>query len=163
MLIDGVADDNNKTTKIRIRRYSVSWSSWYLRIITYIYLLHLFLNSCICLLLRVTTRVNSSWDSWKDSIILYGDHIFRWGILLKLLWKYFHLTVPEQGLLLSKQSIPRISGNNSRNLFVMKLESEKFKTIFNPELNQLLDIFQRHQHEIRVAGGAVRYHYIPIF
>ena len=39
----------------------------------------------------------------------------------------------------------------------MKLESEKFKSIFTPELNQLLDIFQRHQHEIRVAGGAVRY------
>jgi len=58
--------------------------------------------------------------------------------------------------LLSQFSVKNISGNNSRNLFTMKLESEKFKSIFTPELNQLLDIFQRHQHEIRVAGGAVR-------
>lgn len=43
----------------------------------------------------------------------------------------------------------------------MKLESEKFKSIFTPELYQLLDIFQRHQHEIRVAGGAVRYTNYP--
>ena len=53
----------------------------------------------------------------------------------------------------------RISGNNSRKLIIMKLESEKFKSIFTPELYQLLDIFQRYQHEIRVAGGAVRYNY----
>lgn len=39
----------------------------------------------------------------------------------------------------------------------MTLETDTFKSIFTPELLQLLDIFKRHDHEIRLAGGAVRY------
>ncbi len=39
----------------------------------------------------------------------------------------------------------------------MKLETDIFKSIFTEELKQLDDIFKKHNFEIRIAGGAVRY------
>ncbi len=38
----------------------------------------------------------------------------------------------------------------------MKLDTPEYRKIFTPELQQLLDIFQRHGYEIRLAGGPVR-------
>ncbi|XP_044728577.1 CCA tRNA nucleotidyltransferase 1, mitochondrial [Chrysoperla carnea] len=42
------------------------------------------------------------------------------------------------------------------NPIIMKLESPEFKSIFTPELESLIKIFNKHGYEIRVAGGAVR-------
>lgn len=42
------------------------------------------------------------------------------------------------------------------NPVVMKLDNELFKSIFTPELGALADVFNRHNFEIRIAGGAVR-------
>ena len=37
----------------------------------------------------------------------------------------------------------------------MKLDTPEFKSIFTPELTALVDMFKKHDHEIRIAGGAV--------
>lgn len=42
------------------------------------------------------------------------------------------------------------------NPIVLKLESDLFKSIFTPELHDLQDVFKKYNHEIRIAGGAVR-------
>lgn len=39
---------------------------------------------------------------------------------------------------------------------VTKLDNELFKSIFTTELHNLLEIFKKYNHEIRIAGGAVR-------
>lgn len=39
---------------------------------------------------------------------------------------------------------------------VTKLDSELFKAIFTKELEYLVELFTKHNHEIRIAGGAVR-------
>lgn len=39
---------------------------------------------------------------------------------------------------------------------IMKLDTPEFHSIFTPELDALTDLFKRYDHEIRVAGGAVR-------
>jgi len=41
-------------------------------------------------------------------------------------------------------------------LKTMKLDSAEFRSIFTPELKVLIDLFARHHHELRLAGGAVR-------
>ncbi|CAJ1051281.1 CCA tRNA nucleotidyltransferase 1%2C mitochondrial isoform X2 [Xyrichtys novacula] len=43
-----------------------------------------------------------------------------------------------------------------RSLFTMQLSSSEFKSLFNDGLNGLAEVFGKHQHEIRIAGGAVR-------
>lgn len=42
------------------------------------------------------------------------------------------------------------------NPIVTKLNNDLFKSIFTDELNQLLDVFNKYNYEIRIAGGAVR-------
>lgn len=39
---------------------------------------------------------------------------------------------------------------------VTKLDNELFKSIFTEELHALVDVFKKYNHEIRIAGGAVR-------
>lgn len=39
---------------------------------------------------------------------------------------------------------------------VVKLDNELFKSIFTPELVQLVDVFKKYNYELRIAGGAVR-------
>ncbi|XP_033229303.1 CCA tRNA nucleotidyltransferase 1, mitochondrial isoform X2 [Belonocnema kinseyi] len=39
---------------------------------------------------------------------------------------------------------------------IMKLDTPEFHSIFTPELNTLSELFKKYDHEIRVAGGAVR-------
>lgn len=39
---------------------------------------------------------------------------------------------------------------------VLKLDNDLFKSIFTEELNDLVKIFNTYNHEIRIAGGAVR-------
>lgn len=39
---------------------------------------------------------------------------------------------------------------------VMQLDSPEFKSIFNEELNYLIDLFKQYNYEIRLAGGPVR-------
>ncbi|XP_077496346.1 CCA tRNA nucleotidyltransferase 1, mitochondrial [Amblyomma americanum] len=41
-------------------------------------------------------------------------------------------------------------------LRTMKLDSPQFRALFTPEVKELVDIFKRHGHELRIAGGAVR-------
>ncbi|KAH7976635.1 hypothetical protein HPB52_017051 [Rhipicephalus sanguineus] len=38
----------------------------------------------------------------------------------------------------------------------MKLDSPQFRALFTPEVKELVEIFKRHGHELRIAGGAVR-------
>ena len=39
----------------------------------------------------------------------------------------------------------------------LKLEGKELSSIYTPELNTLVDVFKKYDHELRVAGGAVRY------
>lgn len=39
---------------------------------------------------------------------------------------------------------------------IMTLDTPQFKSIFTENLIKLYDIFQKHNYEIRIAGGAVR-------
>nr|XP_018905652.1 PREDICTED: CCA tRNA nucleotidyltransferase 1, mitochondrial isoform X2 [Bemisia tabaci] len=39
---------------------------------------------------------------------------------------------------------------------IMKLDTPEFHSIFTPELEKLVSIFNKHSYEIRIAGGAVR-------
>ena len=41
-------------------------------------------------------------------------------------------------------------------LITMKLDIPQFKSLFTPELTRLVSIFKKHDHELRIAGGAVR-------
>ncbi|KAM9813572.1 CCA tRNA nucleotidyltransferase 1, mitochondrial [Neosynchiropus ocellatus] len=43
-----------------------------------------------------------------------------------------------------------------RSLFTMKLETSEFKSLFTEGLTGLAELFQQHNHELRIAGGAVR-------
>lgn len=38
----------------------------------------------------------------------------------------------------------------------MKLDTPQFRALFSPEVKELAEIFRRHGHELRIAGGAVR-------
>ncbi|XP_064483449.1 CCA tRNA nucleotidyltransferase 1, mitochondrial-like [Ornithodoros turicata] len=38
----------------------------------------------------------------------------------------------------------------------MKLDTPQFRALFSPEVKELVEIFKRHGHELRIAGGAVR-------
>lgn len=42
------------------------------------------------------------------------------------------------------------------NPIALKLDNDLFKSIFSDELNQLVEIFNKYNYEIRIAGGAVR-------
>lgn len=42
------------------------------------------------------------------------------------------------------------------NPIVKKLDTPEFKSIFTPELETLVELFQKYNYEIRIAGGAVR-------
>lgn len=42
------------------------------------------------------------------------------------------------------------------NPIALKLDNELFKSIFTDDLNKLLEIFNKYNYEIRIAGGAVR-------
>ena len=42
------------------------------------------------------------------------------------------------------------------NPIVKKLDTPEFKSIFTQELMELITLFKKHNHELRIAGGAVR-------
>uniref|UniRef100_A0A7N8YAZ6 CCA tRNA nucleotidyltransferase 1, mitochondrial n=1 Tax=Mastacembelus armatus TaxID=205130 RepID=A0A7N8YAZ6_9TELE len=43
-----------------------------------------------------------------------------------------------------------------RSLYTMQLKSSEFQSLFTDGLNGLAEVFAKHQHELRIAGGAVR-------
>ncbi|KAI4826473.1 CCA tRNA nucleotidyltransferase 1, mitochondrial [Pseudochaenichthys georgianus] len=43
-----------------------------------------------------------------------------------------------------------------RSLFTMQLKTSEFKSLFSEGLKELTELFGKHQHELRIAGGAVR-------
>ncbi|XP_049434726.1 CCA tRNA nucleotidyltransferase 1, mitochondrial [Epinephelus fuscoguttatus] len=54
---------------------------------------------------------------------------------------------------------PRIVGRTGfcwRSLFTMQLKTSEFQSLFTEGLNGLAVVFEKHQHELRIAGGAVR-------
>lgn len=60
-------------------------------------------------------------------------------------------------ILRGSNSLREYSLNNIKKTpFTMKIDSPEFRGIFSPGLQTLLDIFERHRYEIRIAGGAVR-------
>lgn len=63
----------------------------------------------------------------------------------------------RNAFLLKTNILCEYSLNNFGNVpFTMKIDTPEFRGIFSPGLQTLLDIFERHKYEIRVAGGAVR-------
>lgn len=44
----------------------------------------------------------------------------------------------------------------SSSFFTMKLDTPEFHSLFTPELKVLVDLFSKYEHELRIAGGAVR-------
>ncbi|XP_037304359.2 CCA tRNA nucleotidyltransferase 1, mitochondrial [Pungitius pungitius] len=54
---------------------------------------------------------------------------------------------------------PRVIGRTSfywRSLFTMRLKTSEFQSLSSDGLNELAEIFEKHKHELRIAGGAVR-------
>ncbi|XP_042352813.1 LOW QUALITY PROTEIN: CCA tRNA nucleotidyltransferase 1, mitochondrial [Plectropomus leopardus] len=54
---------------------------------------------------------------------------------------------------------PRIIGRTGfywRGLFTMQLKTSEFQSLFTDGLSGLAVVFEKHQHELRIAGGAVR-------
>ncbi|XP_043977489.1 CCA tRNA nucleotidyltransferase 1, mitochondrial [Gambusia affinis] len=49
-----------------------------------------------------------------------------------------------------------ISHSVWRSLFTMRLETSEFKSLFTDGLNGIAELFEKHQYELRIAGGAVR-------
>lgn len=45
---------------------------------------------------------------------------------------------------------------SSRSLFIMQLKTSEFQSLFSDGLNGIADLFEKHQFELRIAGGAVR-------
>ncbi|XP_029357554.1 CCA tRNA nucleotidyltransferase 1, mitochondrial isoform X3 [Echeneis naucrates] len=43
-----------------------------------------------------------------------------------------------------------------RSLFTMQLKTSEFQSLFTDGLTGLAEVFEKHQHELRIAGGAVR-------
>lgn len=43
------------------------------------------------------------------------------------------------------------------NPIVTKIDSLEFHSIFSKHLNDLIKLFEKHNYELRIAGGAVRY------
>ncbi|XP_061902015.1 CCA tRNA nucleotidyltransferase 1, mitochondrial isoform X1 [Entelurus aequoreus] len=43
-----------------------------------------------------------------------------------------------------------------KSLVTMQLKTSEFQVLFNDGLNELAEIFKKHQYELRIAGGAVR-------
>ncbi|XP_029990896.1 CCA tRNA nucleotidyltransferase 1, mitochondrial [Sphaeramia orbicularis] len=43
-----------------------------------------------------------------------------------------------------------------RSLYTMQLKTTEFQSLFTDGLNGLAEVFEKHQHELRIAGGAVR-------
>lgn len=69
--------------------------------------------------------------------------------------KYFTTKLDENFVLRrSKVMDPNIKVREDP--VVMKLDNDLFKSIFTPELEDLVNLFRKHNHEIRIAGGAVR-------
>ncbi|KAM4588503.1 CCA tRNA nucleotidyltransferase 1, mitochondrial [Odontesthes bonariensis] len=53
---------------------------------------------------------------------------------------------------------PRVISRTSswRSFFTMRLKTDEFQSLFTDGLNGLAEVFEKHQHELRIAGGAVR-------
>ncbi|XP_056130718.1 CCA tRNA nucleotidyltransferase 1, mitochondrial [Lampris incognitus] len=54
---------------------------------------------------------------------------------------------------------PLVPGRSSliwRSLFTMQLKTSEFQTLLTDGLNELAELFEKHQYELRIAGGAVR-------
>lgn len=59
--------------------------------------------------------------------------------------------------ILTGNSNRRFSHNSATpKLQTMKLDSPQFHSLFTPELEKLIDLFNKYGHELRIAGGAVR-------
>lgn len=48
------------------------------------------------------------------------------------------------------------TGFGWRSLYTMQLKTSEFQSLFTDGLNGIAEIFEKHQHELRIAGGAVR-------
>ncbi|XP_046882368.1 CCA tRNA nucleotidyltransferase 1, mitochondrial [Hypomesus transpacificus] len=45
---------------------------------------------------------------------------------------------------------------SNRSLFTMQLKTKEFQSLFTDGLNGIAELFEKHQFELRIAGGAVR-------
>ncbi|XP_054641120.1 CCA tRNA nucleotidyltransferase 1, mitochondrial [Dunckerocampus dactyliophorus] len=54
---------------------------------------------------------------------------------------------------------PSVTGRTRvlwKSLFTMQLKTSEFQVLFTDGLNELAEIFKKHEYELRIAGGAVR-------
>ncbi|CAB1427140.1 unnamed protein product [Pleuronectes platessa] len=62
-------------------------------------------------------------------------------------------------LMWSRLLSPRVVGRSGvcwRSLYTMQLKTSDFRSLFTEGLNGLVEIFEKNNHELRIAGGAVR-------
>ncbi|XP_047439890.1 CCA tRNA nucleotidyltransferase 1, mitochondrial [Mugil cephalus] len=58
--------------------------------------------------------------------------------------------------ILSSRRVIGRTGSHWRSLFTMRLKTSEFQSVFSDGLNGLAEVFEKHNHELRIAGGAVR-------
>lgn len=72
-----------------------------------------------------------------------------------LFQKHFSTKISEN-ILKRRREIMDANVKVREDPIVVKLDNELFSAIFTPELNNLVEVFKKYNHEIRLAGGAVR-------
>ncbi|XP_014205866.1 CCA tRNA nucleotidyltransferase 1, mitochondrial [Copidosoma floridanum] len=86
--------------------------------------------------------------------------IFTAAKQLALVGKREHIHIFKRFLQANKWLKKIMPGENlpphRKNPVIKILDTPEFKSIFTPELETLADMFKRHKHELRIAGGAVR-------
>ena len=67
------------------------------------------------------------------------------------------ISVYKEHKRLGLQTLSSYSRNtgHQRRLHTMKIETQEFRQLFTPELKRLMELFDKYQFELRIAGGAV--------
>ena len=74
---------------------------------------------------------------------------------LKNVCVQIHLPLKSRQLLINFGTIRQYQ-RPAANLKIMKLDTPEFHALFTPELSRLIELFQKHAYDLRIAGGAVR-------
>ena len=86
------------------------------------------------------------------SVVVYGRHINHFSASVlndnRLKFKFQLRQLSSTVSLFSKTIIPQQK--------MSKIDSPEFRSLFTPELETLVNLFEENGHELRIAGGAVR-------
>lgn len=78
---------------------------------------------------------------------------FSFSKLSNSTWRKTSVVVNLHKYSTSINNYPRLTLGH---LKTMKLDTPEFHALFTPELKQLTSLFEKHNYELRIAGGAVR-------